>query len=97
MVLPHQYHNHGIIPGIFTLTWGLAKVTTCEPLIMLVVVNSKILSTPFKVTAICGLPSIVNILHKSHIFLTLNLWVDTNTYDGGRPSGKTLLQKEEQV
>lgn len=66
-------------------------MATCEPLIMLVVVNDKVWSTPFKVTAICGFPWIVNILHKSHTFLTLNLWVETNTYDGGRPSGNTLL------
>lgn len=52
---------------LFTLDVCCEKVTVCvPPWESLVVVNMMVRSTPFKVTAIWGLPSRVWILHKSH-------------------------------
>lgn len=81
--------------GPFTLDVWSENVTVCVPLgVLLVVVNMTVRSAPFKVTAICGLPSRVCILHTSHSsFVTepLYLSVATKTYDGGSPSGKSVL------
>lgn len=81
--------------GLFTLEVWCENVTVCVPLgALLVVVNMTVWSAPFKVTAICGFPSRVCILHRSHSsFVTepLYLSVATNTYDGGSPSGKSVL------
>lgn len=81
--------------GPFTLDVWSENVTVCVPLgALLVVVNMTVRSAPFKVTAICGFPSRVCILHTSHSsFVTepLYLSVATKTYDGGSPSGKSVL------
>lgn len=81
--------------GLFTLDVWCENVTVCVPLgALLVVVNMTVRSAPFKVTAICGFSSRVCILHTSHSSLVtepLYLSVATKTYDGGSPSGKSVL------
>lgn len=84
--------------GLFTLDVWCENVTVCVPLgALLVVVNMTVRSAPFKVTAICGFPSRVCILHTSHSsFVTEPLYrsVATKTYDGGNPSGKSVLESK---
>lgn len=82
---------------MFTFAGDLVKNTVCVPLdVLLVVVNMTLLLKPFKVTAICGSPSVVCILHRSQCSWStepLYLSVATNTYDGGSPSGNKSLQR----
>lgn len=80
---------------VFTLDVWCENVTVWVPLgASLVVVKVTVRSAPFRVTAICGFPSRVCILHTSQSsFVTepLYLSVATKTYDGGSPSGKRVL------